>query len=389
MKRAMQVSTDNAKASASQTPKVKERLSLLALCCALLVACSTEPADVAGTDPRIEWTGLALSPQAGVTSFSWPAVQFRVRFEGTSLRALIEDASYPDEDRQTDLLAVEVDGAPRGKVRLRAGLHEYTLVKGLEAGAHVLAVTKRTEPLVGTVSLHGLYAGGGTRILAPPPRRVRRIEAVGDSMMAGYGNETRDPGYDCQFDPREQDASRTFVAVAARMLDAELVLQAWSGKGIYRNYRVDDRVAMPQLYGQVLPGADNHGKIPARDPPQVMVFGLGTNDFIAGAPDRQRFIDTYRELIGKARSAAPDALVVIVLGPMLTEDYPAAGARSTARAWLVELRDVLVGAGVKAVLVEQAWVEGEPRGCGGHPGLLTHARFGSELAVVVREALGW
>ncbi len=362
---------------------------MLALCYALLVACSTEPADVAGTDPRIEWTGRTLTSQAGVTSFSWPAVQFRVRFEGNSLSALIDDASYPDDDRQKDILAVEVDGVPRGKIGLRSGLHKYAVASDLGPGQHTLVVTKRTEPLVGTVSLHGLYASGGTRILAPPPRRVRRIEAVGDSMMAGYGNETRDPTYDCQYDPREQDASRTFVADAARLLDAELVVQAWSGKGVYRNYLANDLEAMPQLYGRVLPGSSNPGEITATYSPQAIVFGLGTNDFIAGAPDRLRFIDEYRKLILKVHGAAPDAQVVIVLGPMLTEDYPAAGARSTARAWLGELRDQLAATGVKAVLVEQAWVEGEPRGCGGHPSVQTHARFGNELASALRASLGW
>lgn len=362
---------------------------MLILCHALLAACSTEPADVAGTDPRIEWTGRTLASQAGVTSFSWPAVQFRVRFEGTGLSALIDDTPYPDDDRQTDFLAVEVDGVPRGKLGLRAGLHKYPLASGLGPGQHTLVATKRTEPLVGTVSLHGLYASGGTTILAPPQRRARRIEAVGDSMMAGYGNETRDPGYDCQYDPREQDASRTFMADAARRLDAELVVQAWSGKGVYRNYLANDLVAMPQLYGQALPGRENPGEIAASYSPQAIVFGLGTNDFIAGVPDRLRFIDEYRKLIRRTHDAAPDVLVVIVLGPMLTEDYPQAGARSTARAWLGELRDELVAAGVRAVLVEQVWVEGEPRGCGGHPGLQTHARFGAELAAVLRETLGW
>lgn len=366
---------------------VKNGLPLLTACL-LLSACSSEPANVSGTDPRIEWTGRSLASATGVTRFSWPAVQFRVRFEGSGLDARIEDTPFPDDDLQTDYLAVEVDGIPRDKLKLRAGVRRYRLASGLDPGTHVLVVTKRSEPLVGTVALHGLYEDGRTRILPPPPRRIRRIEAVGDSMMAGYGNEAADPDSDCQFDPREQDASRTFVANAARLLDAELVVQAWSGKGIYRNYLASDKAAMPQLYGRILPGVDSE-EIAADYSPQAIVVGLGTNDFVAGMPDRQRFIGEYHQLIRKVRDAARNALVVIVLGPMLTDDYPVAGARRAAREWLGQLRQELLDAGVKTVVVEQTWSQDEPRGCGGHPGLATHARFGTELASVLHENLDW
>lgn len=352
-----------------------------------VLACGPPKAvDLPASDAKIEWVGRTQTLPSGAVRFAWPAVQARLRFEGTALRASIEDTPLPDGDEETDLLAIEVDGTVRDKLPLKRGHREYTLVEGLAPGPHLLVLTKRTEPLIGTVTFHGFYTSG-VKVLEPPPRRGRRIEVIGDSISAGFGNEGTKPG--CKFDPDEEDATRTYATVAARALEAEVVVQAWTGKGLLRNYEPDDPVPLPAYYGRVLPGVAEAGSIAPGYGAHAIVVAVGTNDFIASVPDRERFLAAYRELLARARRDAPDAHLFLVVSPMLTEVYPTPRAHSTAFSWITALRDELASSGARAVVVDQQFEKDEPMGCGGHPTVKTHARLGAELASAMRADLGW
>jgi lysophospholipase L1-like esterase len=354
----------------------------------LLGACSASKSSlVPAGDRRIEWVGRTQSLPSGAVRFAWSATQLRVRFHGSTLRAVIEDEPLPDETPQLDWLAVEVDGASKPKLALQRGRNEYTLASGLVEGSHLLTLTKRSEAEVGTVTVHGFLQDPDVKLLSPPARRSRRIEVIGDSISAGYGNENTTPG--CGYLPSEEDATRTYAAVAARELEAELIVQAWSGKGVLRNYDLRDKEPMPALYGRVLPGDARSPRIARDYAPQVVVLNLGTNDFFLGIPDHAAFIAAYSRLIARVRSDSPSAKLVLVLSPMLTNDPPNRGVRDTLRAWLGELCDQQRARGANVVVLEQLYRPDEPWGCHAHPSVRSHARFGAELAALLRTQLGW
>ena len=80
---------------------------------------------------------------------------------------------------------------------------------------------------------------------------------------------------------------------------------------------------------------------------------------------------------------------VLVLSPMLSDEYPHAGARGRLRGWLTELVNELGAQGVRASMIEQRYAPGEPLGCHAHPSLAAHVRFAGELAALLTRELGW
>lgn len=65
------------------------------------------------------------------------------------------------------------------------------------------------------------------RFLTPPEGPARRIEVIGDSITCGYGVDGADQY--CPFSAATENHYRTYAAIAARDLGADLATLAWSG----------------------------------------------------------------------------------------------------------------------------------------------------------------
>ncbi|KAM0415668.1 hypothetical protein ACHAPT_013395 [Fusarium lateritium] len=76
----------------------------------------------------------------------------------------------------------------------------------------------------------------------------RKIEIIGDSISVGYGLDGVLP---CTDSAVIQNNGKTYGALAARALDANYSVVAWSGKGLIRNYASnppDSQPPMPFIY---------------------------------------------------------------------------------------------------------------------------------------------
>jgi hypothetical protein len=183
--------------------------------------------------------------------FAWPATGFALRFTGSSLRLELEDTPLPDGTVENDWLDVRVDGESAAPVALRTGRRQYVVASGLSGRAHDVEIAKRTEAEVGTVSLISITLDRGATLRAAPPRPERILEIVGDSISTGFGVDGQSA--DCPFTAATEDATRTYGALAARALDAEVWIVAWKGKGVFRNNDPSERDALPALYGRLAP----------------------------------------------------------------------------------------------------------------------------------------
>lgn len=301
----------------------------------------------------------------------WPGSSIVTRFSGTELRATIRESG-------DDWLEIFVDGTARPALHLTSGTQTYTLVTGLPAGEHDIEIVKRTESFVGTTRFDGFV--GAT--LVPTPRATRMIEFIGDSITAGYGVLGQNP---CGFSNATEAESRAWGSLAARAVGAAHVSVAYSGIGMYRNCcgggtpNVD---TMPIKYGrqfadQPTPSWD----FPAA--PDLVVIGLGTNDFNGGDPG-PGYEDAYKRFITDAvRAHAPGSPILLATSSMMS------GAdRTQMRARLDAIAAHFADPKITVVeIAEQQAADGI--GCDYHPSEATQQKMAAQLVPAIRAATGW
>lgn len=341
-------------------------------------------------DAPLRWEGRVARDEGQPPRFAWPASGFRFRFRGTGVVARIEDGPLQDVVRDGDLLAVFVDDRPQTTNALRTGMADVVLASGLPNTDHWVRVLKRTESEQGTVVLHALaLQGADARFLAAPPERTRRLLAVGDSITAGYGVEG--PDQHCRYSARTNNATRTFAFLAAEQLRAEYHAVAWSGRGLYRNLDPSLTETMPVLYGRRL-AREATPYEPQGYVPDTVVVNLGTNDFSLPSPDLDQLHAAYVGLLQRIRADAPDAEIVVALGPMLSDYYPPQSmalrrARELVSGVVSQLREA--GDTRIAPLEFPPGSPTEGYGCDFHPSQATHRRLAGVLIDHLRARGHW
>lgn len=345
---------------------------------------------ISPADPRLVYVGRFDRADPSRPRASWPATSVELRLRARTLSVRIVESPLADEIRDTDSIQIVVDGVPVRAVRLAPGEHLYPILDLDRPAEHRVAIVKRTEPQAGTIELVGLELDPGGILLAPPARPLRRIEFIGDSITAGFGNEGRGPT--CPWNADEENAWLTFATEAARALDAEPSVVAWSGKGVYRNANPREQLTMPELWARTAPMADARWAF-ADDPRDAVVINLGTNDFQATKPPMRAFGDAYLRFYQDVRARRPEAVIFVGMGPMLVDDVPPGGNfQRTMREWLAAFVAARREAGdtrIERFELYSGWPDQEGFGCQFHPSLASHRRMGAELAYTIRTRMGW
>ena len=244
-------------------------------------------------------------------TYSWPGIYFEAQFAGNAVDVKVDDAQ--------NNLYLYIDGVHKLTLT-RPGLATIAL-KDLGTGTHTVRLEKASETQNATGAFGGFYIDGGERAL-PPPRYDRRIEFIGDSLTVGYGDTAR--GQTCTVDDVREttDTSQSFAPLTAKHFDAAYRIVASSGHGVVRNYAGrDPGNTMPVLYQYSL----FDRTVPADDTgwtPDVVVIGLGTNDFSTALGDneawrtradlRADFIRRYVEFVQHLRGRWPAAQFILM-----------------------------------------------------------------------------
>jgi lysophospholipase L1-like esterase len=263
-------------------------LSLLALALAAPLLLSVAPATSAtpaphppGAPVRAQTAGR-VEVDHGVAKYSWPGVYFEGRFRGTGVGIVLHD---PANDYD-----VQIDGRTVTTLVLPAdGTH---WVRGLKRGEHTVRIVKRTESPWAVSGFGGFVAAPGGAVLAAPPARHRQIEFIGDSFTAGYGNvsTSRDCGDQLN---RLSNADLSFGALTARKLNADYQLNAFSGRGMVRNYNgIEPGTNFRTYYDRaLLSDPSDVWPVPPSWHPQLVVVGLGINDFSTALNPGEQWAD--------------------------------------------------------------------------------------------------
>ena len=327
-------------------------------------------ADDAGTGMRASWTGSGAY----------------AKFTGTAIAAdMASDV--------TSQYTVVIDGAPVATPLTvsSAGRATQTLASGLAPNVtHELVVFKRNEAEDGALVLYGLSPTGGALVPAPLPY-AHRLEFIGDSITAGYGNLGLS---NCgNAETTDEDGYESYASIAARQLNAELHTVAYSGRGAYRDYagQTTSDAQMLTWYQAATTAPGDGGTVP--DVPwdftqwtaDAVFINLGTNDFAAGDPGPP-FVDAMVTLLQFVRAKYPAVPIFLGLSPMLVDP-----SRTTCQGYLQTAIAMLQTSpsDTSLQLVSFPPLTDGTSLCEGHPSLTDDASMAALVSQSIATALGW
>ena len=354
-------------------------------------ASQSGPVLVSPAAPELHLEGRFESGSSN-PGFELPGSAVWLRFQGTSVKATLGEHSLESDDYGNvahNWYDVVVDGQPASAVQANEGVNTYVLAQGLAKGEHTLVLRRRTEAYVGEADFEGFELDPGAKAL-PVAVPSRRIEFVGDSITAGFGVDG--PNRDCLFSAGTENYSHSYAALTAQSLGAEQIAVAASGAGVYRNWKGALDNTMGDLYLRALPTHSDSRWNFSRWKPDAVVLNLGTADFTGGDPGSAAFIGAYQALIAKVRQNYPSALVVVTLGPMLSDLWPpGVNALTQARSYLQILVADLNAAGDARVKMLEFENQDNAAsfGCKVHPSAATQQQMADRLTAFLRTQLGW
>lgn len=276
--------------------------------------------------------GRVAPASNGAYDFGWPGVYFEGRFTGPSVEVVV--------DTGAEHLAISIDGLRKAELT-KSGETRLTLDR-LGPGQHTVRLDKLTESQTGSARFAGFFVEQGRAL--PAPSRPRHIEFIGDSHTVGYG--VRSASRDCtQAQVHDlTDTSLAFGPILAGRLDADYRIEAFSGRGVVRNYNgVAAGEPLPVLFPRVIPG-QAEPRVAAGDPwkPDTVVIGLGTNDFSTPlnpgeawadqAALRKDYRESYVTFIQGLKASRPGARFFLIAGDTFADDVAEVAQRAGATA---------------------------------------------------------
>ncbi|HEY6528197.1 MAG TPA: SGNH/GDSL hydrolase family protein [Cellvibrionaceae bacterium] len=244
-------------------------------------------------------------------SYAWLSIYFETAFRGDKLELKFAD------DKSKFRLLVD-DQAP--VIINRPGMLSYS-VPGLTRGKHKVRLEKLSETQNQTAQFLGFYTPSTGKPISLQPREVQ-IEFIGDSYTVGYGNlSVRKECTDEQLF-NNTDSQLAFGPLVAKHFNADYQVNAYSGQGVVRNYsgilpETNLILRYPYaLHDMKTVYANNNWH------PQVIVVGLGTNDFSTALQPNERwqsraalqndFVANYVEFIKQLHSKNRSANFVLM-----------------------------------------------------------------------------
>ncbi len=343
---------------------------------------ATSP-EASAFDPNsVRWLGrVDVSDRAG-PRFAWQGSGLAARLRATSIAARLRN-----DGGDLVFFQAVVDGRPARRVPVFGDVAQIVqLADDLAPGEHTLELYRETEGQFGATTFLGFVQG---IVQGPTAPGARRIEVLGDSISAGYGNlgseQHRDdqPSRGCTWSAENSSWYGSYAALAARALDAELTTIARSGWGILPSSVPEPNAGLPSVYENAL-GVTAVPRWHFRSPVHAVVINLGTNDWARGDPGAP-FERAYRQFVQQVRSHHPEAWIFLTIGSMLAEPE-----LTQVKSRLAAVVAALASAGDRKVgSFDLGTQDSRATGCDWHPSGADHQRMALILEAQLRQKLGW
>jgi lysophospholipase L1-like esterase len=331
------------------------------------------PVIVRPTNPQIRYEGRFDRTDPAGPRCSWSASEVTLKFRGAALNVVLHESDNNDE------YEIVTDGQPSAVLIPQSGTNLYSIFSGTGNAVHTVSLVKRTEPFFGIGQFQGFQLSARGTLLPLPPRSTRRLEVIGDSISCGYGDEAKDQH--AHFSSTTENAYLSYGAVAARLVGAEYVCSAWSGRLMWPTNTMDS------VYGMTLPTVPGSTWDFAQWVPQAVVISLGTNDFNGKIPDNTAWEHGYEAFLARVRKNYPQAILYVASSPMLWGDK-----NTVERADLHQIVQDENATGDKKVLfLDIPTQDGAANGFGAdwHPSVKTQALMAQVVAAALAKDLGW
>jgi lysophospholipase L1-like esterase len=243
----------------------------------------------------------------------------------------------------------------------------YRVLSNLTPGVHSIEIHRGPEGFFGPVAFRSAKVSGGWP-LPRSARQRRKLEVIGDSISAGYGN------LGCEFSAATENGSAAYGPVAGRLTGAEVRVEAVSGIGVALNLDGSTTETMPELWEYSIPYDIGSTYRCEQWRADAVVINLGTNDFNAGI-EPAAYVAAYEDFVEEIRACYPRALILCAVNEE-------ADRFSAAIDEVVS--DFAEPRVQKLNLNTPNWA-----GCDGHPDVLAHEVMGVNLAARLGEELGW
>ncbi|KAF2077153.1 hypothetical protein CYY_001538 [Polysphondylium violaceum] len=241
-----------------------------------------------------------------------------------------------------------------------------------------IILTKRTEASIGLINFYGFEVDDTAQLLPYPDIPRRSIEFIGDSITCGYGDLGVPP---CEFEARTEDNFMTYGALIARELEAELYIEAWSGKGVVRNYQapnITSNGTFPTFYPLTIPTESTNYWDFSDFQPDAVVINLGTNDFSSEPiPPQDIFQNGYISFVNFIKSKyTNNPTFFLACGPMIGNPccQYVQNVATTVNAIYIDMQGIL---------------NTNDYGCNGHPNVSGHSKMASIASPIIQKNMGW
>jgi hypothetical protein len=362
--------------------RFNSKLAAIGVLAALIAAGPAWAAVAVGADnANLQYTGRVDHAKPAAPVLSWPGTRIEGNFTGATLAIKLDDQFGKN------FFDVYIDGDLTRPFLVQAekGGKTYAVADKLAPGRHSFLITKRSEGEEGATVFQGLELADGGQLLAPPPRKQRRIEFFGDSISSGMGNESPVDGPDHLV--KDKNSFMSYASITARALDAELHLISQSGIGVMISWFP---FTMPDFYDQLNAVGNNDSVWDFKQwTPDVVVINLFQNDSwlvdrekrLSPVPDDAQRVAAYRKFVQTIRSKYPNAYIICALGSM---DAVRPGSKwpGYVRAAVDQMRDENKDARIDTVVLPYT-------GFNGHPRIPQHQANAALLTAVIRAKMNW
>jgi hypothetical protein len=316
-------------------------------------------------------------------SFDWSGVYITCAFSGTSCKAVLKGKNIFD---------INIDGKKIKTIEVNAEKDTFLLADKLSNSHHELRIVKRTESADRISAFYGIVVDDKAKVYKSSAKYFHKIEFIGDSYTAGFGNEY--PLRECPPDKCDSlaysatNTAKSFGALVAAHFRADYQINAISGKGLIRNYNgIDKGKEFSACYERTLQSSINNPQISTASydltlwHPEVIVIGIGINDFQADPPysDTVKYDSAYTQFIKMLGNKHHGVKIICCA----TQVWPTNALISCVKSIVEKIN----AGGDKSVYYFE--FETENTALYGHPSIKDHEKIAKELGAFIGSIIGW